>query len=745
MVSAILTTQALNSPSSSIEFHCILGSNFIRCPCFSITGKPIYAIPIERSRLKNQRTSIGPVRIACALGNAIIDKKELDIKPSFNEYLKIMESVKENKKTVGDRSERVGQKRDSGEPGRQLRPVEKKKAISDSMPPNQMSGGEKIQIQSRTAKKPLLKPNNDNPRVEERNRVELMEMDRAAFKSMEEYGEDDAYDKLRVSKAEMEERIQMLARNLNGADIDIPEWKFSEMMRSAKIRFSDHSMSRIIQILGKLGNWRRVLQVIEWIQSRERFISYRIRYVYNAALDALGKAKRPVEALNLFREMQEDMSSYPDLVSYHSIAVTLGQAGHMEELFYVIESMRSPPKKKFKTGILEKWDPRLEPDNIIYNAVLNACVSCKNWEGALWVLQQLKQQGQQPSSVTYGLVMEVMLACGKYNLVHDYFIKLQKSCIPSALTYKVLINTLWKEGKTDEAILAVEDMERRGIVGTASLYYDLARCLCSAGRCQEALIQVDKICKVATKPLVVTYTGLIQACIDSGDVQSGVYVFNHMHKFCSPNLITYNILLKAYLDHELFEEAKQLFLGLLENGNRIRNKSDCKDMVLPDIHSFNLMLDGFSAQLKWDEVECIYLQMLKHGYHFNSKRHLRIVLHSCNAGKVGILEATWKHLDQVDKKPPPPLVKEMFLVLLGRWDFASALACVVARAPTESQVFSAKCWLQFLNGNRHRIETDKIVALLHEHELSMCSGRSENVLLENLMASCKEFLRTHSE
>lgn len=54
----------------------------------------------------------------------------------------------------------------------------------------------------------------------------------------------------------------------------------------------------------------------------------------------------------------------------------------------------------------------------------------------------------------------------------------------------VLVSTLWKEGKTDEAILAVEDMERRGIVGTASLYYDLARCLCSAGRCEEALMQV---------------------------------------------------------------------------------------------------------------------------------------------------------------------------------------------------------------------------------------------------------------
>lgn len=52
------------------------------------------------------------------------------------------------------------------------------------------------------------------------------------------------------------------------------------------------------------------------------------------------------------------------------------------------------------------------------------------------------------------------------------------------------MNTLWREGKTDEAVMAVQNMEKRGIVGSAALYYDLARCLCSAGRCQEALVQV---------------------------------------------------------------------------------------------------------------------------------------------------------------------------------------------------------------------------------------------------------------
>jgi pentatricopeptide repeat protein len=42
--------------------------------------------------------------------------------------------------------------------------------------------------------------------------------------------------------------------------------------------------------------------------------------------------------------------------------------------------------------------------------VLNACVKGKQWEGAFWVLQQLKKQNIKPSAATYGLVMEVLAA-----------------------------------------------------------------------------------------------------------------------------------------------------------------------------------------------------------------------------------------------------------------------------------------------------------------------------------------------
>ncbi|KAF9620554.1 hypothetical protein IFM89_013219 [Coptis chinensis] len=565
-----------------------------------------------------------------------------------------------------------------------------------------------------------------------------MDMERAAFKSFEVFT--DVRGRPRVSW-------------LNGTDINMPEWLFSKMIHSARIKFSDHSVLRVIQILGTLGNWRRVLQIIQWLQSRERFKSYKTRYIYTAALDVLGKAKRP-----------EGFSSYPDLAAYRCIAVTLGQAGHMKELFDVIDCMRSPPQHKFKTGLIEKWDPRLEPDIIVYNAVsnlamvtvLNACAQRKQWEGAFWVLQQIKQQGLQPSSTTYGLIMEdrisslfgqqVMFACEKYNLVYEFFKKVEKITIPNSLNYKVLVNTLWKEGKADEAVLAVKDMERRGVVGSASLYYDLARCLCSAGRCQEALMQMDKICKVAHKPLVVTYTGLIQACLDAGSVQDGGFIFKQMQEFCSPNLVTCNIMLKAYLEHKMFEDAKDLFQKMLDGSCHITKRSDCKNTVTPDSYTFNTMLDSCAAENKWDYFTYCFQQMLHRGYNFNTKRHQRMILEACRAGKVELLETTWKHLVRANRVPPPPLVKERFCMKLEKNDYDTAISSISSHPPNELrlQAFSEKGWLDLLKANTDRFQKDTITSLTHKLSILVAGNEQPLPAIKNLISSCKEYIRTQT-
>ncbi|GAB4825890.1 hypothetical protein Ancab_008757 [Ancistrocladus abbreviatus] len=719
--------------------------------------------------------------------NSAIIEKDAEFKNSFDEYLKAMESIKagkEKKKKAENgngrqikkgsevkqnqedgRTVRLG-KFDESEISRQVQLSERSLGVvqlkkmydfrgegvedkglkfEGERAVDRLSGdlSKKVTKHNNVAhkKSKITKNSRMNTRrsgkgVNEMSDGDELEIERTAFKSSELL--DNVEGGPRVSRMEMEERIQKLARCLNGADIEMPEWMFSKMMRSAKIRFSDHSIMRVIQILGKLGNWRRVLQVIEWLQMRERFKSHKLRYVYTAALDALRKAKRPVEALNLFCAMQQRKCSYPDLVAYHCIAVTLGQAGHLKELFDVIDSMRSKPKN-IKSGVLEKWNPQLDPDIVVYNAVLNACVRRKQWEGAFWVLQQLKQVGQRPSNATYGLVMEVMLACGKYNLVHEFFEKVQRSSIPNALTYRVLVNALWQEGKTDEAIEAVKEMERRGIVGSASLYYDLACCLCNVGRLQEALTQVDKICKIATKPLVVTYTGLIQTCLDSGRVLDGAYIFNHMHKYCSPNLVTCNIMLKAYLDSGMFDDAKELFQNISQNGTQARS-AEHKD-VTPDAYTFNTMLEGCVSHKKWDIFGYAYEKMLCHGYHFNTKRHLWMILQASQAGKVELVETTWTHLERADRVPPPALVKERFCLKMEKNDIVAAISTVATHPSTHQQSFSKEAWLKLLEENAHCFRQKALEELIHEINVFLSRSKSPNLIFQHLLDSCKQFVR----
>lgn len=84
----------------------------------------------------------------------------------------------------------------------------------------------------------------------------------------------------------------------------------------------------------------------------------------------------------------------------------------------------------------------------------------------------------------------------------------------------------------------------------------------------------------------------------------------------------------------MFEEAKGLFGKMFGDGNHISSKSDYNDRVLPDIYTFNTMIDACNAEKRWDDLEYVYERMLHHGFHFNAKRHLRIILDASRAGKV---------------------------------------------------------------------------------------------------------------
>ncbi|CAN1777483.1 Pentatricopeptide repeat-containing protein At5g67570, chloroplastic [Linum perenne] len=293
-----------------------------------------------------------------------------------------------------------------------------------------------------------------------------------------------------IRKRSEGEAIRFLVHKLCCKEVTLKDWKLARMMKQSGLEFTEGQLLKIVETLGAKRKWKQALSAVGWVYTDKDRSDFKSRFVYTKLMSVLGKARRPQEALHIFNLMREDSSTYPDMAAYHSIAVTLGQAGFLKELIKVIECMREKPPKNLRDTRKKDWDPTLEPDLVIYNAVLNSCIPSEHWKGVSWVFEQLRKGGLKPNGATYGLAMEVMVHSGKYDLVHQFFSKMNKSGeAPKALTYKVLVKALREEGKVNEAVEAVNDMERRGVVGVASVYYELACCLCYHGRWRDAMQQ----------------------------------------------------------------------------------------------------------------------------------------------------------------------------------------------------------------------------------------------------------------
>lgn len=427
------------------------------------------------------------------------------------------------------------------------------------------------------------------------------------------------------------------------------------------------------------------------------------------------------------------------MAAYHSIAVTLGQGGLLRELLKVIECMRQKPKK-IKHMRNKNWDPVLEPDCVVYNAVLNACVPSRQWKGVSWVFDQLRKSGLKPNAATYGLAMEVMLESGKYDLVHEFFRKMKRAGeAPKALTYKVLVRAFWKEGKINEAVETIRDMERRGVIGTASVYYELACCLCNSGRWRDAMVEVDKIKKLPHgKPLEVTFTGLISSSMDGGHVDDCIAIFQYMKDHCVPNIGTVNTMLKVYGLSDMFSEAKELF----QKVNKARSsRQTCQDdgyiPLIPDQYTYSSMLEASARALQWEYFEYVYKEMTLSGYQLDQTKHALLLVEASRAGKRYILEHAFDSLLEAGEIPHPLFFTEMICEATARGNYERAVSLIstVALAPFQ---ISERQWTDLFEENKDRIRQENLKKLLNA--LCKCDVSSEpnmSSLSRSLTSLCR--------
>ncbi|XVF80238.1 hypothetical protein PTKIN_Ptkin15bG0054900 [Pterospermum kingtungense] len=138
-------------------------------------------------------------------------------------------------------------------------------------------------------------------------------------------------------------------------------------MKQSGLQFTELQLLRIVERLEKKGE----MEVGNGCSP--------MVFVYTKLLSILEKAQRPQEALRIFNLMLGDCLIYPDSAAYHSIAVTLGQAGLLKQLLNIIECMRYKPSKRIKNMRRKNWDPVLEPDLVVCNVVCDHSFVCHSF------------------------------------------------------------------------------------------------------------------------------------------------------------------------------------------------------------------------------------------------------------------------------------------------------------------------------------------------------------------------------
>ncbi|KAK9749585.1 hypothetical protein RND81_02G136100 [Saponaria officinalis] len=535
----------------------------------------------------------------------------------------------------------------------------------------------------------------------------------------------------RVTEAQA---IKILVLRLTAREITMKDWKFTRMMKQSALQFTEVQMLKIVGGIGDRGCWRQAMEVVEWVYTRKEHRHYKSRFVYTKLLSVLQKGRRPHEALRIFNHMRGDGHIYPDMAAYHSIAVTLGQAGMVRELMSIIECMKEKPSKSAKNMRQRNWDPTLQPDVVIFNSVLNACVPTQHWKGVAWVFQELRKGGLQANSATYGLAMEVMQQSSKYDQVHQLFEKMKKSGkSPNALTYKVLVRTFWKESKVDEAVNIVRKMEQCGVMGSASVYYELACCLCNKGRWEEAMIEIQKLKKLRhSRPLAVTFTGMILSSMDGGHVDNCISLYDEMQNYCRPNIGTVNAMLKVYGRNDMFLEAKELF----EKAERsVKGDTSCSGdentSLVPDTYTYSTMLEISGRAQQWEYFEYVYKEMCLNGYRLDQEKQAGLLVEASKAGKWHLLEHFFNTALEAAEIPDPMLFAEMLCQSMIQYDFEKAVTMVSTMAYAPFQ-FNKDDWVALFDKNNDRISNDHLQKL--SETLTNRDMPEESTVLELLKA-----------
>lgn len=268
----------------------------------------------------------------------------------------------------------------------------------------------------------------------------------------------------------------------------------------------------------------------------------------------------------------------------------------------------------------------------MFKVLLNLCRAAQDAELGLWILRKMKEFDCRPDTVSYNVVIRLLLEKGRLDEAMGLMKEMGVIDIyPDMVTYVSIIKGLCDVGRLEDAFGLIEVMKGHGCVPNAVIYSMLLDGICMHGSLEVALEFLGGMEKKSEecKPNVVTYTTMIKGFVKKGMITEALMILDRMSDSgLKPNKVTfiyvldelckdgrieeackvidkfrggvvqydelYNMLVMSLLRAGKHEEAEKMFRMMMNRGVRVtRPNGLTSSSIIKMIVSDRGVLDGF--------------------------------------------------------------------------------------------------------------------------------------------------------
>jgi pentatricopeptide repeat protein len=345
--------------------------------------------------------------------------------------------------------------------------------------------------------------------------------------------------------------------------------------------------------------------------------------IYGCLLNACVKSNKIERACEIYDEIQTNNVEM-NLILYTTLIKGYTRTKNFSKAFEIYQRLLH--------------DKSITPNIIAYNAILDSCVECGDYDMMSKIYEEIKQnalsseEAPEPDLITYSTVIKGYSRMKNIERVMDIysFLRGRSDMVLDEVIFNSILDGLLKSQKYDDALKIYEDMRKNNIKRSNATFSILIKIYSKMDNVEKAVEVYNEMIAEKMKPSLITYTSLLQIFIKSKRIQNAIELFDEIlnNKF-QPDQVMFNVIINGCVFNGklesackfLFESFKaniklcnDVYKNILNNllTNRVMDvnyKNDLALRVCKELKSRGLKID---YEIYYKVMKMIYRSQGKH-------------------------------------------------------------------------------------------------------------------------------------